>query len=62
MTAKEFKRARKKLGLSAAGMARALKLESKWSDRTIRYWEAGTYPVPGPIEVAVNGLLAAAAK
>jgi DNA-binding transcriptional regulator YiaG len=58
MTPKQLKAARKKLGLSAAGLAKALELESKWADRTVRKWEQPDGVVPGPVAVAVRGLLA----
>ena len=59
MTPAEFRAARKKLGLSAQKMAQALKMPS---GRTIRRWEAGDNPVPGPVVVAVQYMLADAQK
>ncbi len=53
MTGTELKAIRHKLGLSARGLAMALQMGNHGS-RTIRRWEAGTYPVPGPISVAVT--------
>ena len=53
MTGAELKAIRHKLGLSARGLAMALQMGNHGS-RTIRRWEAGTYPVPGPISVAVT--------
>lgn len=59
MTPKQLKAARKRLGLSAAGMARALEMPGRWADRTIRKWESEGSDVPGPVAVAVRGLLSA---
>jgi len=59
MTSKQFKKARVKLGLSAAGLATALEMQGRWADRTIRRWETGQSAVPGPVAVAIRGLLAA---
>lgn len=57
MTGEEIKAAREQLGLSAAGLAAALKLPSRWSDRTVRSWERGEYPAPGPVVVAIRYML-----
>lgn len=54
MTPNQFKAARKKLDLSARGLADALEMDGKWADRTIRRWEHGDQPVPGPVAVAVR--------
>ncbi|MEM7652404.1 MAG: helix-turn-helix domain-containing protein [Pseudomonadota bacterium] len=54
MSPKEFKEARHALGLSAKGMARALKVES---GRTIRRWESGERDIPGPAIVAVQFMI-----
>lgn len=54
MTPKQFKASRKQLGLSARGLADALEMDGKWADRTIRRWERGEQPVPGPVAVAVR--------
>jgi transcriptional regulator with XRE-family HTH domain len=53
MTAKQFKAARKKLGLSQERLAEALRLTS----RAIRYYEADKRPISGPVEIAVKCLL-----
>jgi transcriptional regulator with XRE-family HTH domain len=50
MTAKQFRAARKKLGLSPEEMAQALSLTA----RAIRYYEAGERPISGPVEIAVK--------
>ena len=59
MTGRQLKSARNKLGLSAMGLARALEIEGRWADKTIRRWEALKYPekVPGPVAVAVRLML-----
>jgi hypothetical protein len=44
------------LGMTAPQMARALRM-GKGSDRTIRRYESGECPVPGPTSVAVEALL-----
>ena len=54
MTAAELKSARRDLGLSAHGLALALQVSD---GRTIRRWEAGDNPVPGPVAVAVRMML-----
>lgn len=46
MTAVELKAARRTLGLSAEGFARAVGVES---GRTVRRWEAGERDIPGPV-------------
>ena len=58
MTPTQLRSARKKLGLSAAALARALEMPGKWADRTVRSWEQPKGVVPGPVAVAVRGLLA----
>lgn len=56
MTPSDFRAARAQLGLSAAGLAKALRL-GKGGDRTVRRWEAGERDIPGPVEVAVEMML-----
>lgn len=46
MTPAELKSARAALGLSAAGFARAVGVES---GRTVRRWESGERDIPGPV-------------
>lgn len=58
MTPAELKEARRKLGLSAAGFARVVGVES---GRTVRRWEAGDSPIPGPVAVLTRILLVSAA-
>lgn len=57
MTPKQLKAARKRLGLSARGLAMALDLPSQWSDRTVRKWESDDSEVPGPIAKCVRFML-----
>jgi DNA-binding transcriptional regulator YiaG len=53
MTPETFREARKALGLSANGMAEALKL-GKGGGRTVRRWESGETPITGPVAVAIG--------
>jgi transcriptional regulator with XRE-family HTH domain len=58
MTGQQFLDARTKLGLTQRAMAGALRLGSHgW--QTISGWENGHKPVPGPVQLAVEHLLAA---
>jgi DNA-binding transcriptional regulator YiaG len=58
MTPAEFREARRKLGLSAASLAALLSDRDEGghevNPRTIRRWEDGSQPVPGPAVVAVR--------
>lgn len=56
MTSDEIKTARKNLGLSATGLAEALRL-GKDGGRTVRRWEAGAAPISGPASVAIELML-----
>lgn len=58
MTPDQLKEARRKLGFSTAGLAKALRL-GKQGARTVRRWEAGDSGIPGPAEVAIEMMLAA---
>lgn len=49
-----FRRCRNALGLSQAEIADALLVAS---DRTVRRWEAGAIPIPGPAWVALRYML-----
>jgi len=53
MTPDDFREARRKLCLSAQGMADALKLGGN-GGRTVRRWEAGENDIPGPATVLVT--------
>lgn len=56
MTPAELRSARAKLGLSAAKLAKALRLGAD-GGRTVRRWESGENAVPGPAQVAVEMML-----
>lgn len=56
MTPAELKEARRKLGLSAAGLAKALRM-GKHGGRTVRRWEAGECEASGPVLVAIELML-----
>ena len=51
MTPADFRAARAQLGLSARDMARALGLGS---GRTVRRYESGQCPVPGPVAALIR--------
>jgi DNA-binding transcriptional regulator YiaG len=59
MTPNELREARCKLGLSAAGLARALEMGTN-GGRTVRHWERGDYAPSGPAQVAIRLMLAQA--
>lgn len=61
MTPADLRTARKALGLTQSGLAKALRLSEKNGDRSIRIWEQGGNTVPGPVQVAVE-LLAEQAR
>lgn len=56
MTPATLRTARKTLGLSANGLAQALRL-GKGGGRTVRRWEAGDTPISGPAQVAIEAML-----
>lgn len=58
MTPRELKQARKALGLSQSGLAEALRLSERNGDRSVRGWEKEGNTVPGPVQVAVEQMLA----
>lgn len=58
LTPTDLKSARQNLGLSAAGFARLVKVES---GRTVRRWEAGDRDIPGPVQVLAGALMESAA-
>ena len=63
MTGAELEDARKRLGLTAAQLGRALELTGRDPGRDVRRWETGALPsVPGPVRVAVRYMLAEAAR
>ena len=55
--AKFIKEARRELGLSTKGLARALRMGDN-AGRTVRHWEAGDYEPSGPVLVAIEFMLA----
>ena len=55
MTPKEFRTIRKKLGLSANEMGRALGLHGD-PGRTVRRYESGGVKITGPVHLAVLAL------
>ncbi len=57
MTPADFRTARKALGYTQHGMAEALRM-GKHGWRTISAWENGKAPIPGPVTLAVEYLLA----
>lgn len=57
MTPSELRTARKVLGLTQSGLAKALRLSEKNGDRSIRIWEQDGNTVPGPVQVAVELLV-----
>ncbi len=56
MTPKEFRTIRKKLGLSANEMGRALGLRGD-PGRTIRRYEAGDVEITGPVQTATLAIV-----
>jgi len=57
MTPAEIKAARKRLGLTQSGLARALRLSEKSGADTVRFWESGRNPISGPAIVAIELML-----
>lgn len=55
-TKEDFRSARGGLGLTAKQMAKVLRM-GKGSDRTIRRYESGESPIPGPVSVAVEAMV-----
>jgi DNA-binding transcriptional regulator YiaG len=56
MTPNELRAARKELGLSTAGLARALRL-GKQGARTVRRWEVGENDIPVSAQAAIEMML-----
>ena len=58
MTPADLRTARKALGLTQKGLAEALRM-GEWGWQTVAKWEAdsNTRGVPGPVQVAVEGML-----
>ena len=57
MQPSDLRTARKALGLTQSGLAKALRLSEKNGDRSIRIWEQDGNTVPGPVQVAVELLV-----
>ena len=53
----EFKNARQALGMSASQLAKTLRM-GRHADRTIRRYESGESPIPGPVSVAMEAMMA----
>lgn len=51
-----MRQARARLGLSASGLADALRLGAD-GGRTVRRWEAGDRAISGPVQVAIELLM-----
>lgn len=55
-TKEEFRNARQELGMSASQLAKTLRM-GRYAGRTIRRYESGESPIPGPVSVAVEAIL-----
>jgi transcriptional regulator with XRE-family HTH domain len=55
-TKEEFANARRSMGMTAKQLAKTLRMGDS-SDRTIRRYESGQIPIPGPLSVAMEALL-----
>ena len=53
MTNKEFIRIRAELGVTGLELSKMLRM-GKGSDRTIRRYESGETPIPGPVSIAME--------
>lgn len=60
MNPSDLRNARKVLGLTQSGLAKALRLSDKNGDRSVRVWETEGNTIPGPVQVAVEFMLKAA--
>lgn len=61
MTPAEVRQHRQALGLSANGLAEALRL-GKGGGRTVRRWESGEVPISGPASLALELLVKGVGK
>ena len=59
MTPAELRAARKQMNLTQSALAKALRLSEKNGDRSVRIWEQEGNTVPGPVQVAIEAMLAA---
>lgn len=57
MTGADVEAARARLGMSAAELGRHLELEGRDPGRTVRRWETGHTPVPGPVRLCLAYML-----
>lgn len=55
-TKEDFSKAKSALGMTGSQLAKVLRM-GKGADRTIRRYESGETPIPGPLSVAVEALL-----
>lgn len=62
MTPAELREIRGHLGLSQAQMAERLGLGPVSGRNTIRAWERGTRPIPGPAQMAVKAMAVALSR
>jgi hypothetical protein len=60
MTGDDLQSARKRLGLTAADLGRRLYLSGRDPGQSVRLWETGKKPVPGPVRCAIELMLDAA--
>lgn len=58
MTPTDLRAARKTLGLTQSSLAKALRLSEANGGRSVRIWEREGNTVPGPVQVAVEAMLA----
>lgn len=61
MSPAELRAARKRLGLTQKGLARALRMGT-WGWQSVAKWEKGLNKVPGPTAVAIEAMLAGYVK
>jgi DNA-binding transcriptional regulator YiaG len=54
LTGAQLKEARLSLGLSAAGLARLLRMSGAHAARTVRRWESGELDIPGYVVVILD--------
>lgn len=58
MNATSLRDSRAELDLTQHGLAKQLKM-GRWGWQTVSGWETGKRPIPGPVQVAIEGLLRA---
>ena len=57
MTPAELRTARKSLGMTQHELATALRM-GKWGFQTVSLWEKDGNTIPGPVQVAIEAMLA----